>query len=106
LRTCAVASCFDDRLAAFFSSWGSAGPCLGTHPPVASLGLPLELELGVALPVAEGVVPSRARFIPAMELTFNVYDSVRYLWYPVAQDGMSVGQALGTRFSNLIVGGT
>lgn len=66
----------------------------------------MELELGVALPVAEGVVTSRARFIPAMELTFNVYDSVRYLLYPVAQDGMSVGQALGTRFSNLIVGGT
>jgi hypothetical protein len=59
----------------------------------------MELDLGVAVPIAEGGVTTRVRALPAMQLTFNLYGSMRYLWYPGAQQGMTAGETVGALFS-------
>ncbi len=82
-------------------SWNTQASRQLRYTPYRQAGRPsrMELELGVAIPVAEGVATSRLRFLPAMQLTFNLYGAVRYLWYPGAQDGLSPGKSLEAFFS-------
>ena len=41
-----------------------------------------ELDLGLAFPLAEGVVTAFPRFFPSTELVFNAHANFRYLIYP------------------------
>lgn len=52
----------------------------------------LELDVGLGLPLAEGVVTAVPRFFPAVQLVFSGYVGVRYLSYPWALGGMRPGQ--------------
>lgn len=56
-----------------------------------------ELGLGVAVPLAEGIVTLSPRIFPAAELVFNGYAELRYHVYPTGFRGLNwkqVGKAL------------
>ena len=59
----------------------------------------LELDFTVALPVAEGLVTTAPRYVPAVELVFNVYAGLRYLLYPQGFGGMKAGAIAGALLS-------
>jgi hypothetical protein len=82
-------------------SWDTKASRQLALTPYRQAGRPsrMELDIGVAVPIAEGVVTTQVRALPALQLTFNLYSSVRYLWYPGAQQGMTAGQAAGALFS-------
>ncbi len=42
----------------------------------------VELSFNVGVPLAEGVVTTRAKFLPAVQLVFNGYAGLRYAIYP------------------------
>ncbi|MFT7519004.1 MAG: hypothetical protein ACI9MC_001140 [Kiritimatiellia bacterium] len=48
----------------------------------------IELDATVAIPLAEGVVTSAPRFLPAAQLVFNVYAGMRYSIYPTGWSGL------------------
>ena len=58
-----------------------------------------EIDFAVVIPLAEGVVTTAPRFIPAAQLVFNAYLDLRYLLYPSGFQSMSVGQVVGAVFS-------
>jgi len=62
----------------------------------------LELDVTVALPLAEGVVTTFPRFFPAVQLVFNAYVGFRYILYPAGFPGMQPGQVAGAIFSPTI----
>lgn len=82
-------------------TWDTAASRQLVYTPYRQSGRPshLELELGVAVPIAEGVVTTPVRALPAMQLTFNLYSSVRYLYYPGAQRNMTAGQVAAALLS-------
>lgn len=55
----------------------------------------MELDFAVGLPLAEGVVTLRPRFLPSAELVLNAYAGLRYCLYPGAFAGMKAGQVFG-----------
>jgi len=59
----------------------------------------LELDFTVALPVAEGLVTTAPRYVPAVEMVFNVYAGLRYLLYPQGFAGMKVAAIAGALLS-------
>lgn len=82
-------------------TWDTAASRQLAFTPYRQSGRPnrMELELGIAVPVAEGVITTRVRALPAMQLTFNVYSAVRYLYYPGAQRSMTAGKTVAALFS-------
>ena len=56
-----------------------------------------ELDVGLALPLAEGVVTTVPKVFPAVQLVFNAHVQIRYLFYPTAWSEMTpaeVGRAI------------
>lgn len=53
-----------------------------------------EVDFGVDVPVAEGIVTLWPAFFPALELVFSACVQLRYLFYPNSYDGIGVGDAL------------
>ena len=51
-----------------------------------------EIDFNVVIPLAEGVVTTRARFFPALEMVFSGYAGIRYAIYPNGFGGMKVGE--------------
>ncbi|MCB9746628.1 MAG: hypothetical protein H6739_15730 [Alphaproteobacteria bacterium] len=72
--------------------WDSPSSELLALTPYRQPGRPqrLEFDVGVALPVAEGVVTVWPRVFPAVELTFNLYAHLRYNFYPMTFSDMKV----------------
>ncbi|MEO1171215.1 MAG: hypothetical protein AAFX94_04070 [Myxococcota bacterium] len=58
----------------------------------------LELDVGLSLPLAEGIVTWWPSFVPAMEMVFSATASVRYLYYFEAQDGFGLRDRLSALF--------
>lgn len=50
----------------------------------------LEIDFGLAYPLAEGVVTTVASFVPALELTLDAHVQLRYLLYPGGFSGLNV----------------
>ncbi len=59
----------------------------------------LEFDLTLGLPLAEGVVTTAPRVFPAVELVFNAYAGLRYLYYPGAFDGLLAREVAAAIFS-------
>ena len=54
-----------------------------------------ELDIQLALPLAEGVVTTFPKIFPAVQMVFNAYTGVRYVFYPTGFQGLKVGQIAG-----------
>lgn len=59
----------------------------------------VELDLQVGIPLAEGAVTTRPRWLPAAQLVLNGYVGLRYLFYPSSFDGMRAGEVVAAAFS-------
>ncbi len=70
--------------------WDTPSSELLAFTPYRQPGRPsrLEVDLTACIPVAEGVVTTLPRRLPALELVFNAYVSLRYLVYPFSYEGM------------------
>lgn len=94
----------------FGASWVFVTGNKSTHDlartPYRQPGRParLELDFGVAVPLAEGVVTPINRFIPAAELTFNGHAQLRYLFYPGGFAGLGWKDTLAAVFSGSLSG--
>lgn len=77
--------------------WDTPSSELLAFTPYRQPGRPerLELDLTVGYPLAEGVVTVAPRFFPAVELVFNAYAGLRYLFYPGTFDGMRPREVAG-----------
>jgi hypothetical protein len=58
----------------------------------------LELDFGLAYPLAEGVVTAFAGFVPSTELVLNAHVQVRYLLHPGAYTDLSFTETLQAIF--------
>lgn len=81
--------------------WNTPSSELLALTPYRQPGRPsrLEVDLTVGYPIAEGVVTTFPRFIPALQLVFNFYTGLRYLIYPTGWVGMRTGEVAGAIFS-------
>lgn len=52
----------------------------------------LEIDLGVSIPLAEGVVTAAPKLIPALHLVFHGYVGLRYAIHPTGFRGRTFGQ--------------
>lgn len=52
----------------------------------------LEIDFNVGIPLAEGVVTTRTRFVPSVEMVLNAYAGLRYSLYTKGFGGMRVGE--------------
>lgn len=59
----------------------------------------LEVDLGVSYPLAEGVVTSMPRFLPAAQLVLSAHAGLRYVYYPGTHADMRLRQRLGALLS-------
>jgi hypothetical protein len=59
----------------------------------------MEIDAGVVVPLAEGIVTANAKFVPALQLVFTGYVGLRYNLYPTGWGGMTVRQVAGAIFS-------
>jgi len=59
----------------------------------------IELDVTAAVPLAEGIVTTAPRWLPAMQLVFNGYLGLRYRLYPTGFAGLKTGQAVGALLS-------
>lgn len=64
----------------------------------------LELDLAVAVPLAEGVVTAVPRFFPAVQMVFNAYGGIRYDIYPTGFGHLKPGEVVGAVFSPTLTG--
>lgn len=80
--------------------WASATPSsdLLARTPYRQAGRPgrLELDLGLSLPIAEGVVTAWPAFFPATEMVLLVTAELRYLFYAGSLHGASASETLKT----------
>jgi hypothetical protein len=77
--------------------WDTPSSELLAYTPYRQPGRPkrLELDLTIGYPLAEGVVTVAPRFFPAVELVFNAYAGLRYLFYPGTFEGMRPREVAG-----------
>jgi hypothetical protein len=77
--------------------WDSLSSELLALTPYRQPGRPdrYELDVSVALPLAEGVVTVRPRFFPAVQMVFSGVADFRYLLYPHGFDELTVRQVAG-----------
>lgn len=71
--------------------WDTPSSELLAYTPYRQPGRPArwELDLQVAVPLAEGVVTARPRFFPSVQMVLCAYAGLRYAVYPGAFQGMS-----------------
>ncbi len=81
---------------AYVKVWDTPSSRLLAFTPYRQPGRPtrLELDVGLAYPLAEGVVTAFPRFFPAVELVFNAYFDFRYLIHPAAYQHMKPGKVI------------
>lgn len=74
--------------------WNTPSSELLALTPYRQPGRPrrLELDVGLALPVAEGVITTFPRFFPAVQMSFDLYGALRYSVYPTGFGGMKPGK--------------
>lgn len=74
--------------------WNTPSSELLALTPYRQPGRPnrFEIDFTVGFPLAEGVVTTFPRFIPAMQLVFNFYTGFRYLLYTGSWGGMRTGE--------------
>ncbi len=74
--------------------WDSPSSEMLALTPYRQPGRPdrLDIDLGVGLPVAEGVVTTFPKFFPAVEMVFTLYGGLRYSLYPTGFVGMKAGE--------------
>jgi len=84
--------------------WDSPSSRLLALTPYRQPGHPdrAEIDVGVAVPLAEGVVTTFPRFFPAVQMVFSAYGGFRYLLYPTGFARMSAGQVGEAIFSPTI----
>jgi hypothetical protein len=82
-------------------TWGSLATDKLAMTPYRQAGRPdrWELDLGLAVPLAEGVTTPRFAFLPVGELVLNVNVGFRYLYYWGELSGMSFGDGAKALFS-------
>ncbi|MCP4809137.1 MAG: hypothetical protein GY913_13020 [Proteobacteria bacterium] len=70
--------------------WDTPSSELLAFTPYRQPGRPSRIDFDIAavIPVAEGVITTMPRRLPALELVFNAYVGVRYGFYPFSTDGM------------------
>ncbi len=85
-------------------AWDTPSSELLAYTPYRQPGRPsrVELDLGVAIPFAEGLVTTYPRWFPAVELVFNVYAGFRYLFYPRSFGGMKAREVMGALFAPML----
>lgn len=85
----------------YANTWDTPSSDLLAFTPFRQPGRPdrLEIDVGLALPLAEGVVTVAPRFFPAAELVFNLQADFRYLLYPGGFPGMKPGKVLSALLS-------
>lgn len=59
----------------------------------------MEVDAGVVIPLAEGIVTANTKFVPAVQLVFTGYVGLRYNLYPTGWGGMTVRQVASAVFS-------
>lgn len=81
--------------------WDSPSSRALALTPYRQAGRPdrLEVEAGLALPIAEGVVTAAPRFFPSVQMVFEVSVGVRYLVYPVGFGHLTTKQVAGAIFA-------
>lgn len=80
----------------YADTWDSPSSRLLAFTPYRQPGHPdrMEVDLTLGLPLAEGVVTTFPRFLPAVEMVLVGYVGVRYFLYPTAFAGRTPGQVL------------
>jgi hypothetical protein len=80
--------------ASYVRTWDTPSSELLALTPYRQPGRPdrMEIDLNVAIPLAEGVVTVAPRFFPSLELVLNAYAGFRYLLYPDGFGGMKAGK--------------
>lgn len=81
--------------------WGSASTRMLSLTPYRQPGRPdrWELDLLVALPLAEGIVTARPRFLPSTQLVLHAFAGLRYGIYPQGFRELKTGQVLAALWS-------
>lgn len=81
--------------------WDSPSSRALALTPYRQAGRPdrLEVDIGLGLPIAEGVVTAAPRFFPSVQMVFEVYAGVRYLAYPVGFKQLSTREVATAIFS-------
>jgi hypothetical protein len=84
--------------------WDTPGSTMLALTPYRQPGRPsrLELDVGLALPLAEGIITTFPKFFPAAQLVFNLHAQVRYIVYPTGWGHMTVGEVASAIFSPTI----
>ncbi|MEZ4316666.1 MAG: hypothetical protein R3F61_04160 [Myxococcota bacterium] len=87
--------------ASYARVWDTPSSRLLALTPYRQPGRPnrIDLDIAVALPLAEGVITASPRFFPAAQLVFDVYAGFRYSIYPTGWGGMRPGRVLSAIFS-------
>lgn len=85
----------------YADTWDSAASRTLELTPYRHAGRPdrMDIDIGVGLPLAEGIVTTFPRWFPAVQMVFNGYVGFRYHLYPHAFGGMRVGQVARNLFS-------
>ena len=85
----------------YVKTWDTPSSELLALTPYRQPGRPsrLEIDLTLALPLAEGVVTAAPRFLPAAQLVFNAYATFRYSLYTGGFKHMKAGKVLGAIFA-------
>lgn len=85
----------------YVQTWDTPSSELLALTPYRQPGRPerMEVDVGLAVPFAEGVVTVAPRWFPSVQLVFNGYAGFRYLLYPDAFEGMKAGEVVGAVLS-------
>jgi hypothetical protein len=86
---------------AYAHTWDTPSSELLALTPYRQPGRPSrgQVDAGVAVPLAEGVVTVAPRWFPAVQMVFNAYGGLRYELYPRAFQGLRAGQVAGAALS-------
>jgi hypothetical protein len=81
--------------------WDTPSSSLLALTPYRQPGRPprAELDLGVGVPLAEGVLTAVPRWFPAVQLVFTAYGGLRYSVYPTGFRGLRSGEVASALFS-------
>jgi hypothetical protein len=82
--------------ASYVRTWDTPASQLLALTPYRQPGRPdrMDIDVNVAVPLAEGVVTAAPRFIPSLQLVLNGYVGFRYALYPDGFAGMKAGDVL------------
>ena len=81
--------------------WDTPSSRLLAYTPYRQPGRPerFEADFNVGIPIAEGVVTARTRFVPTVQMVLNAYAGIHYCFYPFSFDGMKAREVAGALLS-------